>query len=74
VALAGDETIEEHPGRKVVFGKARHRDPVRSSHTFTAWRWGHKGVVLSILVQFPFARRPSALPVLNQNAKDWHTE
>ncbi|MGE0826681.1 MAG: transposase [Candidatus Binatia bacterium] len=41
VALAGDDTVEEHPGRKV-FGKARHRDPVRSSHTFTAWRWGHK--------------------------------
>src|SRR5215813_11077447 len=54
VALAGDDTVEEHPGRKV-FGKARHRDPVRSSHTFTAWRWGHKWVVLSILVQFPFA-------------------
>jgi hypothetical protein len=63
VALAGDDTVEEHPGRKV-FGKARHRDPVRSSHTFTAWRWGHKWVVLAILVEFPFARRPWALPVL----------
>ena len=63
VYVAGDDTVDEHPGRKV-FGKARHRDPVRSSHTFTAWRWGHKWVVLSILVKFSFATRPWALPVL----------
>jgi DDE superfamily endonuclease len=75
VALAGDDTVEEHPGRKV-FGKARHRDPVRSSHTFTAWRWGHKWVVLSILVQFPFARRPWALPVLVAlyRSEAWNTK
>src|SRR5262249_59662002 len=35
-----------------------------SSHSYTAWRWGHKWVVLSVLVQFPFAPRPWALPVL----------
>jgi hypothetical protein len=50
--------------RRKVYGKARHRDPVRSSHSYTAWRWGHKWVVLAVLVQFPFARRPWALPVL----------
>src|SRR5262249_34368223 len=27
-------------------------------------RWGHKWVVLAVLVQFPFAQRPWALPVL----------
>jgi hypothetical protein len=43
VSLAGDDTVDEHPGRRV-FGKARHRDPVRSTHTFTAYRWGHKWV------------------------------
>lgn len=63
IRLVGDDTVTEHPGRKV-FGKARHRDPVRSSHSYTAWRWGHKWVVLAILVQFPFAQRPWALPVL----------
>jgi DDE superfamily endonuclease len=63
IRLAGDDTVTEHPGRKVD-GKARHRDPVRSSHSYTAWRWGHKWVVLAILVHFPFARRPWALPVL----------
>src|SRR3954451_15267152 len=63
VRLVGDDTVTEHPGRQV-YGKARHRDPVRSSHTYTAWRWGHKWVVLAVLVRFPFATRPWALPVL----------
>jgi hypothetical protein len=63
VRLVGDDTVTEHPGR-AVHGKARHRDPVRSSHSYTAWRWGHKWVVLAILVRFPFASRPWALPVL----------
>src|SRR3954451_14263304 len=63
VRLVGDDTVTEHPGRKV-YGKARHRDPVRSSHSYTAYRWGHKWVVLAILVHFPFATRPWALPVL----------
>jgi hypothetical protein len=63
IRLVGDDTVTEHPGRKV-HGKARHRDPVRSSHSYTAWRWGHKWVVLAILVQFPFASRAWALPVL----------
>lgn len=63
IRLVGDDTVTEHPGRKV-YGKARHRDPVRSSHSYTAWRWGHKWVVLAMLVHFPFARRPWALPVL----------
>jgi hypothetical protein len=63
IRLVGDDTVTEHPGRKV-YGKARHRDPVRSSHRYTAWRWGHKWVVLAVLVSFPFATRPWALPVL----------
>ena len=48
VALVGDDTVSAHPGRKV-YGKARHRDAVRSSHSYTAWRWGHKWVVLAVL-------------------------
>jgi hypothetical protein len=63
VLLAGDDTVAEHPGDKV-FGKACHRDPVRSSHSFTAFRWGHKWVVLSVLVRLPFTKRPWALPLL----------
>lgn len=63
IPLVGDDTVESHPGRKV-HGKARHRDPVRSSHGYTAWRYGHKWVVLAVLVRFPWATRPWALPVL----------
>jgi DDE superfamily endonuclease len=63
IVLVGDDTVDGHKGTHV-WGKARHRDPVRSSHSYTAWRWGHKWVVLAVLVHFPFARRPWALPVL----------
>jgi hypothetical protein len=63
VLLAGDDTVAERPGPHV-FGKARHRDGVRSTHSYTAYRWGHKWVVVSVLVNFPFATRPWALPVL----------
>jgi hypothetical protein len=63
ILLAGDDTVEEHRG-KHVYGKARHRDPVRSTHRYTAFRWGHKWVVLAVLVRLPFSRRLWALPVL----------
>jgi DDE superfamily endonuclease len=63
VTLVGDDTVDGHPGPHV-YGKARHRDAVRSSHAYTAWRYGHKWVVLAVLVRFPFATRPWALPVL----------
>jgi hypothetical protein len=63
VTLVGDDTVDGHKGKRV-HGKARHRDPVRSSHSFTAWRYGHRWVVLAVLVKFPFATRPWALPVL----------
>jgi phosphatidate phosphatase APP1 len=63
VLLAGDDTVTEHPGPKV-FGKGRHRDGVRSPHSYTAYRWGHKWVVIAVLVKLPFATRPWALPVL----------
>jgi hypothetical protein len=72
VYLAGDETVTEHPGRKV-FGKGRHRDAKRSSHSFVAHLWGHKWVVLAILVKLPGIERPWALPVLvalYRNEKD----
>lgn len=31
ILLAGDDTVTEHPGPHV-YGKGRHRDPVRSTH------------------------------------------
>jgi DDE superfamily endonuclease len=63
VLLAGDDTVAERPGPDV-FGKGRHREGVRSPHSYTAYRWGHTWVVVSGLVKVPFAVRPWALPVL----------
>jgi hypothetical protein len=63
VLVAGDDTVDEHRGERV-YGKGCHRDAVRSTHSFTAYRWGHKWVVLTILVRFPFTSRPWALPIL----------
>lgn len=63
IPLAGDDTVDEHRGKKV-FGKGRQRDAVRSSHSYTAFRYGHKWVVLALLVRLPLASRPWALPLL----------
>jgi len=63
ITLVGDDTVDGHKG-KHVHGKARHRDPVRSTHSYTTWRYGHRWVVLAVLVKFPFATRPRALPIL----------
>ncbi len=75
VPLVGDDTVDEHRGKKV-YGKACHRDAVRSTHSYTAYRWGHKWVVLAILVKFPFACRPWALPVLVAlyRSPEWNKE
>jgi hypothetical protein len=62
VYLAADDTVDEHPGDKV-FGKGCHRDAVRSSHRYTAFRWGHKWLVVFVLVRVPGASRLWALPI-----------
>lgn len=63
VVLVGGDAVAGHQGTKV-YGEARHRDPVPSTKADTAWRYGHKWVVLAVLVRFPFATRPRALPIL----------
>lgn len=63
IYLAADDTVDEHRGPKV-YGKGRHRDPVRSTHSYTAFRWGHKWLVVAVLVRLPFTRRRWALPIL----------
>jgi hypothetical protein len=63
IVVAIDDTTARHKGKKV-YGKGCHYDAVRSSHEHMAWKWGHKWIVLAMLVKFPFARRPWALPVL----------
>jgi len=73
VPVVFDDTVDGHKG-KHIWGKACHRDAVRSTHSHTADRWGHKWVVLCILVQFPFAARRWALPVLVAlyRSKEWN--
>ena len=63
VWLVGDDIITKHPGPNA-FGKARHCHAVRSPHSHTAYCWTQKWVVVSVLVTWPFATRPWALPVL----------
>jgi len=63
IIVAGDDTVAEAKGKKV-YGKGRHHDAVRSTHSLTVWRWGHRWVVLSIVVFFPWTTRGWALPVL----------
>jgi len=63
VVLIVDDTTAQHRGKRV-YGKGRHHDAVRSTHTHVVWRWGHKRVVLAVSVKFPFTHRRWALPVL----------
>lgn len=58
-----DDTNPQHKG-KWVYGKGKHHDACRSTHSHIVWVWGHKWVTLAINVKFPFASRPWALPVL----------
>jgi hypothetical protein len=72
VKVIGDETVDGHRGKKV-YGKARHRDAVRSAHSHTVYRYGHKWIVLSILVDLPYTNRPFALPILVALYRDKRT-
>lgn len=63
VVVFGDDTTMQHRGKNV-YGKARHRDPLRATRTHNVWIWGHLWVVLTVRVCFPFSSRPWALPVL----------
>jgi hypothetical protein len=63
VVIPVDDTTPQHKGKRV-YGKGRHHDAIRSTHSHTVWVYGHKWVTLGINVKFPFASRPWALPVL----------
>jgi hypothetical protein len=63
VTVAADDTVAQHRGKKV-YGKGCHRDAVRSSWSHTVFKWGHKWVVLAVIVRLPLCKRDWALPVL----------
>jgi len=64
VVIPVDDTTPQHKGQRV-YGKGRHHDAIRSTHSHTVWVYGHKWVTLAINVPFPFAARPWALPTLS---------
>lgn len=63
VVVAIDDTTAQHRGKRV-YGKGCHHDAVRSAHKQIVFKWGHRWVVLAVMVKFPFVRRRWALPVL----------
>jgi len=63
VLVAIDDTVTRHSGPKV-YARGCHRDAVRSSRVITTVCWGHRWVVLAVLVKLPLISRRWALPVL----------
>jgi hypothetical protein len=61
VLCAVDDTLIEHRGERV-YGRGRHRNAVGSARGTLSW--GHRWVVVAVLVKLPFASRCWALPVL----------
>jgi hypothetical protein len=58
-----DDTLAAKKGPHV-FGIGSHLDAVRSTKRVRVFCFGHVWVVLSVVIRFPFSRRPWALPVL----------
>jgi hypothetical protein len=72
IRIAIDDTLAPKKGPHV-FGIGSHLDPVRSTRLFRVFCFGHCWVMLSVLVDLPFSRRPWALPILfrlYRNKKD----
>ena len=63
IKVAIDDTTVLHKG-KHVYGKGCHRDASRSTDNATTYKYGHKWVVLAMVVRLPFTTRPWALPIL----------
>lgn len=63
IPMALDDTLASGKGPKV-FGLGSHLDAVRSTKRHRIFAFGHVWVVMGVLVQLPFSRRPWALPVL----------
>jgi hypothetical protein len=63
LTAAVDDTLHAKGGQHV-FGAGIHHDPLTSTRARAQFQFGHCWVVLAIVVQLPFAKRPRALPVL----------
>jgi hypothetical protein len=63
IRIVLDDTVAPKKGPHV-FGIGSHVDAVRSTRKRRIFVFGHCWVVLAVLVQVPFSRRPWALPLL----------
>ena len=63
VVLLADDTVDGKRGDQV-WAKGAHRDAVRSSRGKDQIKFGHRWLVLCVLVHLPGIERPWALPVL----------
>jgi DDE superfamily endonuclease len=63
IQLVADDTVDGKGGDRV-WGKAAHRDPIRSTRSKTVIKFGHKWLVMGVLVQLKGWDRPWALPIL----------
>ena len=64
ILLAVDDTLARKRGLKV-YGTGMHHDPLISSRKMAVTNWGHRWVVLGVIVRFPFcADKYFCLPIL----------
>ncbi len=63
IALVADDTVISRGGDRV-WGKSAHRDSSRATRGRCAITFGHRWLVLCVLVQLPGCDRPWALPLL----------
>jgi hypothetical protein len=63
IVLVADDTVDGKEGDRV-WAKGAHRDPVRSSRGHDHVKFGHKWLVLCVLVTLRGMARPWALPIL----------
>jgi hypothetical protein len=63
IELVADDTVDGKEGDHV-WGKSAHRDPVKSTESKTVIKYGHKWLVICVLVRLKGWDRPWALPIL----------
>jgi len=63
IQLVADDTVDAKGGDHV-WAKSAHRDPVRSTLSKTVTKFGHKWLVMCVLVHLKGWDRPWALPIM----------
>jgi hypothetical protein len=63
IILIADDTVQQKSGA-AVWAKGAHRDGRQSTRSHATIKFGHKWMVLCVLMRLPGTKRPWALPVL----------